>query len=115
MNEIVRHARMVRMPGKLRFKDRRRLQCPGKCLVRGRLTRREIKRVEYQGFIVVFITRGERFIGVGQRSDAIALQSLGEAIVVGRDGVDDWDAFGVSSKAFSGGRRSAQEVPFVTY
>src|ERR1700761_4123842 len=89
VNEIVGHSRMVRMLGKLRFENRSRLQCPGKSLVGRRLTCREIKRVEYQCFIVVLITRRKPFIGVGQRSDAIALQPLSEPVVVGSDGLDE--------------------------
>ena len=89
MNEIVGHSWMVRMPGKLRFENRSRLQCPGISLVGWRLTCREIKRVEYQCFIVILITRRKPFIGVGQRSDAIALQPLRETVVVGSDGLDE--------------------------
>lgn len=77
------------MPGKLRFENRGRLQCPGISLVGWRLTCREIKCVEYQRFIVVRIARSKRFIGVRQRSDAIALQPLGEMVVVGGDGLDE--------------------------
>src|SRR6202034_60534 len=89
VNEIVGHSRMVRMPGKLRLKNRGRLQRPGKSFVGRRLTCREVKRVEYQRFIVILVTRREPFIGVGQRSDAIALQPLGETVVVGSDGLDE--------------------------
>src|ERR1700710_855353 len=80
---------MVRMPGKLRFENRGRLQCPGIGLVGWRLTCREIKRVEYQRFIVLLITRRKSFVGVGQRPDTIALQPLGETVVIGSDGLDE--------------------------
>ena len=88
VNEIVGHARMVRMLGKLRFENCSRLQRPGIGLVGRRLTCGEIERVEYLRFIVVGITRREPLERVGQRPDARALRPLGETVVIGGDRFD---------------------------
>ncbi len=85
VDQVVRHARMVRILRELLLEDRRRLEGIRVGLVRGLLDGDQVERIEDLRLVVLRILGGERLIGLGARKGALALVAVRIVFPVGRD------------------------------